>query len=108
MAGVDEIIRQWVQQVEATGELARNPNFGKPLNLDDGYLDTPEELQDGVQNTEGRGVTYRPRSKCCGSSPSTRRAERRDDRDEQGALRAEVAQLQQKVAMMLDRMARRR
>ena len=45
MAGVDEIIRQWVQKVEATGELRDIPGFGEPLKFDDGYLQTPDELR---------------------------------------------------------------
>ena len=37
MAGVDDIIKQWVERVEATGELRNDPRFGKPLDLDDGW-----------------------------------------------------------------------
>jgi hypothetical protein len=43
VAGVDDIVKQWVQKVEATGELARDPQFGKPFDLADGYDATPAE-----------------------------------------------------------------
>ena len=31
MAGVDDIIKQWVERVERTGELRSIDGFGKPL-----------------------------------------------------------------------------
>ena len=45
MAGVDEVIRQWVQKVEKTGELRNTPGFGQPFNFKDGFLETPSELR---------------------------------------------------------------
>ena len=45
MAGVDEVIRQWVQKVEQTGELRNTPGFGQPFNFNDGFLETPTELR---------------------------------------------------------------
>ncbi len=45
MAGVDEVIRQWVQKVEKTGELRNIAGFGKPFNFKDGFLETPNELR---------------------------------------------------------------
>ena len=45
MSAVDELIKQWVKRAEQSGELKNNPLHGKPLNMNDGYLDTPEEVR---------------------------------------------------------------
>ena len=45
MSAVDELIKQWVKRAEQSGELKNNPLHGKSLNMNDGYLDTPEEVR---------------------------------------------------------------
>lgn len=43
MSAVDELVRQWMAKVEASGEM--RSAAGKPLPLDDGLDQTPEELR---------------------------------------------------------------
>lgn len=41
----DDIAGKWVRDAEETGELKSSKNFGKPLDLEDGFAQTPEELK---------------------------------------------------------------
>ena len=43
MSAVDELVRQWMERVEASGEM--RSAAGKPLPLNDGFDQTPEELR---------------------------------------------------------------
>lgn len=45
MATFDEQIAQSLRESERSGELRSAANWGKPLDLDDGYAQTPEELR---------------------------------------------------------------
>jgi hypothetical protein len=108
VAGVDDIIKQWVRKVEATGELRDHPEFGKPLRLDDGYLETPDELRMVYKILKNAG--YVPAevellnrvAKLKESLAATQDAAERD------RLRARLGELQQQVAFMLDKLRARR
>jgi len=43
MAFADDVVRKWMEQVERTGEM--RSAAGKPLDLDDGFDQTPEEMR---------------------------------------------------------------
>lgn len=43
MSYADEMVRQWMQKVERSGEM--RGIAGKPLELDDGFDQTPQELR---------------------------------------------------------------
>lgn len=45
MAGVDDIIAEWVKRAEASGELEHGKYWGKPFDLDDGFVETPARLR---------------------------------------------------------------
>lgn len=51
----DDIGRK-LQQSHANGELRSAPSYGKPLNLGDGYEQTPEELRMGMKILKDAGV----------------------------------------------------
>jgi len=108
MAGVDDIIKQWVERVEATGELRNDPQFGKPLDLDDGWEGEPAEWRMAFKILKNAG--YAPP----GLDAFRRIAEMRQvlssgaiTADEAELLRGEIAALEHKVAMMKERFARR-
>jgi hypothetical protein len=98
---VDELIKQWVRKVEATGELERDPHFGKPLPLADGYLDTPDELKMAFRMLKDAG--YVPAEvellKTLAARKSALAAE--TDPVRKKALQTEVANLEAKAAIML-------
>jgi len=109
MAGVDEIIRQWVAKVEKTGELKQDPQFGKPLVLDrDGYAETPEELRMAYKILKNAGYVpgeiefFRTLATLRETLASTH------DENEARAIRTKIAELEQKIAMMLERSRSRR
>ena len=103
MAGVDEIIRQWVAKVEKTGELKNDPKFGKPLELDEGYSETPEELRMAYKILQNAG--YVPAEIEFFRTLATLREQLAAARDEgeARALRRQIAELDQKIAMVLRR-----
>lgn len=41
----DDIAGKWVKEAEESGELKRSKLFGKELDLQDGFAQTPEELK---------------------------------------------------------------
>ena len=45
MPTIDERIAQNLRESQRNGELQSAANWGKPLDLDDGYARTPEELR---------------------------------------------------------------
>jgi hypothetical protein len=108
MAGVDEVIRQWVQKVEQTGELRKVPGFGKPFEFNDGFLETPSELRMAYKILKDAG--YVPAE----IEMVQRLAEMREQLNatrgeaEQRALKTKIAELQQKVTMMLEAMRGKR
>jgi DnaJ homologue, subfamily C, member 28, conserved domain len=103
----DEIIKQWIRRVEATRELERDPRFGKPLELGDGYLDTPEELRMAYKMLKDAG--YLPAEVELLKTLAARKAALETERDpaRRAHLLREVAELQAKIAMMLEGLARK-
>ena len=108
MAGVDEVIRQWVQKVEQSGELRNNPGFGKPFEFKDGFLETPDELRMAYKILKDAG--YVPAEVEMVQRLATLREQLRTTHgeSEQRALKIKIAELQQKVAMMLEAMRGKR
>lgn len=51
----DDIGRK-LSESHASGELRSAPSYGKPLNLGDGYDETPEELRMGMKILKDAGV----------------------------------------------------
>ena len=101
MSGVDEIIKQWVQRVEKTGELRNVEGFGKPFKFDDGYLETPDELRMAYKILKDAG--YVPAEVEMLNRLAALREElaATQDADQQHELRVKIAETEQKVTMML-------
>jgi DnaJ homologue, subfamily C, member 28, conserved domain len=108
MSGVDEIIRQWVQKVEATGELRKIPGFGEPFQFDDGFLETPTELRMAYKILKNAG--YVPAEIELLQKLAAMREELNATQDvsRRRELELGISETQQKVTMMLDAMRRRR
>lgn len=109
MAGVDDIIRQWVEKIERSGELRGGPSWGKPFEFSDGYLDTPDELRMTYKILRNAG--YVPAE----VEMLARLAALREQlgapelaAGEARALSQEVAELEQRIAILLDKFRRRR
>lgn len=52
----DEQIAQALQQSLASGELRHAPSYGKPMDLDDAFARTPQELRLGLKMLKDAGV----------------------------------------------------
>ncbi len=101
MAGVDDIIKQWVEKVEKTGELKHIEGFGKPFKFNDGYLETPDDLRMAYKILKDAG--YVPAEVEMLNKLAALRDElsATQDAEQQRVLRTKIAEMQQKVAMML-------
>lgn len=108
MAAVDEVIKQWIKRVEASGELKNHPLHGKPLNLEDGYLETPEEIRMTHKILKNAGYVPAEVQALKDLAALKEELARTSDEIRQRELRAKIAEAQQKVAIMLERIARKR
>ncbi len=101
MAGVDDIIKQWVEKVEKTGELKHIEGFGKPFKFNDAYLETPDDLRMAYKILKDAG--YVPAEVEMLNKLAVLRDElsATQDTEQQRVLRTKIAEMQQKVAMML-------
>jgi hypothetical protein len=108
MAAVDEVIKQWLKRAERSGELKNNPLYGKPLDFDDGYLETPEEIRMTYKILKNAGYVPAEVQALKDLAALKEALESCADQDEARELRARIARAQQKVAMMLERLRRKR
>ena len=105
MSGTDDIIGSWVKKAERSGELKRGRYWGKPFDFNDGFEETPEKDRMAYKVLKNAG--YRPWE----VETMARIAELREALDtapesEQPALRRELSELRQKLALRLERQGR--
>jgi hypothetical protein len=104
MAGIDDIIGEWVKQAEQSGELRRGRYWGKPFDLEDGMAQTPTRLRMAYRILKNAG--YVPPE----VELLRRLADLKDERDaERNPARRErldrqVANLESKVATVLEKL----
>ena len=106
MAAIDDIIGAWVKRVERTGELEQGRQWGKPLDLDDGYEQTPEDRRMTHKILKNAGfVPWEVEAmqriadlqdRIAGDDPAIDRVE----------LQRQLVELQQKLAARLERRRR--
>ncbi len=108
MAGVDEVIRQWVQKVEQTGELKAIPGFGEPFKFDDGYLETPTELRMAYKMLKDAGYVPAEIEMVQRLAALREQLDATQGEKQQRELKTKIAELQQKVSMMLEAMRGKR
>ena len=108
MAGVDEVIRQWVQKVEKTGEMRNVPGFGEPFNFNDGFLETPTELRMAYKILKNAGYVPAEVEMVQMLALLREQLDVTKGDKEQRELRTKIAELQQKVTMMLEAMRGKR
>lgn len=108
MAGVDEIIKQWVQKVERSGEIRNVKGFGEPLDLNDGYLDTPTELRMAYKILKDAGYVPAEIEMLRALAALREDLDKTTDAVQRRALQQKIADTQQKVTMMLEALRGRR
>lgn len=104
MPTLDELIAQHLQQSLENGELRRTPGWGRPLDFGDGYDETPAELRMPFKILKDAGFVP-PEVEWMRRAAALRQriAETADDRDA-APLRAELADLQQRIALRLEKL----
>jgi DnaJ homologue, subfamily C, member 28, conserved domain len=108
VAGVDDIIKQWVQKVEASGELRDHPGFGKPFQFDDGFLETPDELRMVYKILKNAGYLPAEVELLKRLAQLKESIAATSDAAERDRLRVQLGELQQRVAIMFDKLRARR
>jgi hypothetical protein len=56
LKAIDDHIGEHLRESESSGELRNAPSFGKPLQFNDGYDDTPAELRMAMKILHDAGV----------------------------------------------------
>ena len=99
---MDEQIAEDLAHSERSGELRSAPSWGKPLDFGDGYEQTPPELRMGFKILKDAGVV----------PPTVEAMQRIAERQlaqageaEAPALRQRITDLQQTVALQLEKLA---
>ena len=104
MPSLDEQIAQSLSESLANGELKAAPSWGKPLDFGDGYDETPAELRMPFKILKEAG--YVPHEVLQLHEVAHLRNELAacDDADRAETLRQRIADLQQLIALRLERL----
>ena len=104
MATLDDHIAQSLRESQRSGELQSAPSWGKPLDLNDGFEQTPEELRMAFKALKDAGFVP-PEVETMKQIAELRQAVA-DDPEAAGAnaLRQRISELQQHLALRLEKL----
>ena len=101
---LDDHIGRALAESERSGELRAAPSWGKPLHLGDGYERTPAELRMGYKILKDAGVVP-PEVELMREIESLRsRLEATPDGDAAQALRQQIVDKRQQLALRLEKL----
>lgn len=100
----DELIARHLRESEASGELRAAPSWGRPLNLGDGYDETPAELRMGMKILKDAGVVPPEVELMQRIAALREQAEASTDAAAAQALRQRAQELQQALALRLEQL----
>jgi len=104
MPTIDEQIAQSLRDAQRSGELQSAPSWGKPLNLNDGYEQTPEELRMAFKALKDAGFVP-PEVETMKQIAALREAIAADpDTPDAQAMRRRLSELQQQLALRLEKL----
>ncbi len=103
---LDDAIGQALRDSEASGELRTAPSYGKPLAPAAGYDDTPPELRLGMKILKDAGVVPAEVELMQRIAALQAQAEASTDPAAARALRQQVADLRQALALRLEQLRR--
>ena len=104
MATFDEQIAQSLRESERSGELQSAASWGKPLDLGDGYAQTPEELRMAFKALKDAGFVP-PEVETMKQIAALREViETEPDATRAEAMRKRVSELQQHLALRLEKL----
>jgi Domain of unknown function (DUF1992) len=104
MPTIDEQIAQSLREAQRSGELQSAPSWGKPLDLDDGYAQTPEELRMAFKALKDAGFAP-PEVETMKQIAALREVIAADPEAPQAeAMRQRMSELQQHLALRLEKL----
>ena len=104
MAGIDEIIGEWVRKAEQSGELRGGKYWGKPFDLSDGFSDTPARLRMAYRILKNAGYVPHEVAELNRLAELKERLAAASDPEEQRRLSREVAELTTRVRLFMSRL----
>lgn len=102
---LDEQIAEALAESVRNGELRAAPSWGKPLTFGDGYEETPVELRMGFKILKDAGVVPHEVTMLRELHALRQQLAHGQDEAEAAALRQRIADLQQAVALRLEKLA---
>ena len=104
MPTIDEQIAQSLRDAQRSGELQSAASWGKPLDLADGYAQTPEELRMAFKALKDAGFVP-PEVETMKQIAALREVIAAEpDATEAEAMRRRVSELQQHLALRLEKL----
>ena len=104
MPTIDEQIAQSLRDAQHSGELQAAPSWGKPLDLDDGYARTPEELRMAFKALKDAGFVP-PEVETMRQIAALRQAiDAAPEAAQAEAMRRRLSELQQHLALRLEKL----
>ena len=102
MGYTDDIVSQWMKRTEAEGGLKSHPGFGKPMDFDDGFLETPEDLRLGYKILKNAGYVPAEVEMMQQVASLRLQADQAPNADERARVLEQVNFLQLKIALALE------
>ena len=106
MATLDEQIAQGLRDAQRSGELQSAASWGKPLDLDDGYAQTPEELRMAFKALKDAGFAPPEVETMKQIAALREQVEAEPDPALADALRRRLSDLQQHLALQFEKLRR--
>ncbi len=100
----EDHIGRALQESERSGELQAAPSYGKPLAFGDGYDETPAELRMAMKVLKDAGVVPHEVTLMREAAALQRQIDVCTDADALPALRKQLAEMQQNIALRLERL----
>ena len=103
---LEDHIGAHLRDAEAAGELKSVPSYGKPLDLGDGYDETPAELRMGMKILKDAGVVPPEVEAMREAAALEARLNACTDEGERRVLQQRLAEKRQAIALRLEGLAR--
>lgn len=104
MPTIDEQIAQSLRDAQRSGELQSAPSWGKPLDLNDGYEQTPEELRMAFKALKDAGLVPPEVETMRQIAALRQRIDAAPRTPEAEAMRRRISELQQHLALRLEKL----
>ena len=106
MPTLDELIAQGLSESEANGELRAAPSYGRPLDFGDGYDETPIELRMPFKVLKDAGFVPHEVTMLRELAELRNRLAAGVRAQEEPALKQRISELQQDIALRLEKLSR--